>query len=102
MEESRKGQSQEGIGTAVPREEQASDPLGAWALVDLLPCTLGAELPIPGMTVGDIVDLEAGTVINSRHPRNYPVPVWVNGVRIGSAELEIVDKTLAVRITEID
>ncbi|HEY6292735.1 MAG TPA: FliM/FliN family flagellar motor C-terminal domain-containing protein [Terriglobia bacterium] len=57
-------------------------------------------MPTP-ITVGDVLDLEVGSVIRSHHSPTNPVPVWVNGVIIGQAEFDVAGRQLAVRITEV-
>jgi flagellar motor switch/type III secretory pathway protein FliN len=72
-----------------------------WAVASLLPCTLSVDVVAPGFTIGDLLDLEVGSIINTRHASGNPVPVWVNGVRIGWAEFDVLGKHVAVRITEV-
>jgi flagellar motor switch/type III secretory pathway protein FliN len=72
-----------------------------WAAAALLPCSLSVELAVPEVTIGDLLDLEVGSVINSHHCQGNPLPVWVNGVIVGWAEFDVVGKHLAVRITEV-
>jgi flagellar motor switch/type III secretory pathway protein FliN len=72
-----------------------------WAAASLLPCTLSVDVIAPGFTIGDLLDLEPGSIINARHASGNPVPVWVNGVRIGWAEFDVIGKRVAVRITEV-
>jgi flagellar motor switch/type III secretory pathway protein FliN len=72
-----------------------------WAVASLLPCTLSVDVVAPGFTIGDLLDLEVGSIINTHHASGNPVPVWVNGVRIGWAEFDVIGKHVAVRITEV-
>lgn len=72
-----------------------------WAVASLLPCTLSVDVLAPGFTIGNLLDLEVGSIINTRHASGNPVPVWVNGVRVGWAEFDIIGKHVAVRITEV-
>ena len=76
-------------------------PPSRWAVVSLLPCTLSVDVVAPGFTIGDLLDLEVGSIINTHHASGNPVPVWVNGVRIGWAEFDVLGKHVAVRITEV-
>jgi len=75
--------------------------LSRWAVASLLPCTLSVDVVAPGFTIGDLLDLEVGSIINTHHASGNPVPVWVNGVRIGWAEFDVLGKHVAVRITEV-
>ena len=72
-----------------------------WEAAGQLPCTLSAELPLPGVTVGDLLALNIGSVINSHCGHSSRVPVWVNGVTIGRGEFEVSGERLAIRITEL-
>jgi len=90
---------------AAPENAPKSDQLAAshdrWESFVFLPCALSVELKVPGVTIGDLLDLEPGSIINSRHPSSNPLPIWVNEVTIGWAEFDVVGKRLAVRITEV-
>ena len=57
----------------------------------------------PGSRVhdGDLLDIEVGSIINTHHASGNPVPIWVNEVRIGWAEFDVIGKHVAVRITEV-
>jgi flagellar motor switch/type III secretory pathway protein FliN len=72
-----------------------------WAVASLLPCTLSVDVLAPGFTIGDLLDLDVGSIINTHHSSGNPVPVWVNEVRIGWAEFDVIGKHVAVRITEV-
>jgi len=37
-----------------------------WAAVAGLPCVLSVELPVPGITIANLLELEEGSVIDSR------------------------------------
>ena len=73
----------------------------AWNEAQWLPCKLSVALQVPSLTVGDLLDLELGSVIDCRVSEDTPLPVWVNEVVIGWAEFDVVGKRLAVRITEL-
>ncbi len=75
----------------------ADDP---WAYVSLLPCVLSAEIGAPHFTVGDLLDLDVGSVINSHYPTASPVALWVNGVKLCRAEFDVLGNRLGIRITE--
>jgi flagellar motor switch/type III secretory pathway protein FliN len=80
---------------------QTSGSSSRWAVASLLPCALSVDVMAPGFTIGDLLDLEVGSIINTRHASGNPVPVWVNEVRIGWAEFDVIGKHVAVRITEV-
>lgn len=86
---------------AQPKPALAAPAQDRWASLLLLPCTLSVDLAVSEVTVADLLDLEVGSIINSRHPENSPLPVWVNGVTVGWAEFDAVGTHIAARITEI-
>ncbi len=71
-----------------------------WAVVSLLPCVLSAEIEARCFTVGDLLDLGVGSVINSHHSKAGPIPLWVNGVKLCWAEFDVIGNRLGVRVTE--
>ena len=82
-----------------PPSESSALADDAWAYVSLLPCMLSVEIEAPHFTIGDLLDLEVGCVINSHHPRSGPVPLWVNGVKLCWAEFDVIGKRLGIRLT---
>lgn len=84
--------------TKASQAPMAKDP---WETVYGLPCQLSAELPILGFKVRDLLSLGKGTVLDSRTSISEPVPLWVNGTKIGVAEFDVLRASLAVRINEL-
>ncbi len=72
----------------------------AWADVMDLPCTLSVALQIPKIAVRRLLRLELNSVLDSQHSEDKPLPVWVNGVKIGQAEFDVIGDRLIIRITE--
>ena len=72
-----------------------------WRPVMELACQLTADLAIPGCKVKDFLMLKNGSVLSTRWGVTKDIPVRVNGVLIGWAELESVNNVLCVRITEL-
>jgi flagellar motor switch/type III secretory pathway protein FliN len=72
-----------------------------WAAISGLPCQLSAALDVPGFRVSDLLTLDRESVIDSRINSAGPVPVWVNGVKIGLAEFDVLGVRLAIRIKEL-
>lgn len=95
MEAEKSKNAPEAKASTVP---QAQDP---WEAIYNLPCQLSAELPIRGFKVRDLVALEVETVLDSRSSITEPVPIWVNGARIGVAEFDVLRACLAVRMNEL-
>jgi flagellar motor switch protein FliN/FliY len=72
-----------------------------WARVDSLPCLLTIEIPVPGFTVADLVNLKQGRLIASRWTVGQDVPLRINDALIAWSEFEVVQNRLAVRLTEL-
>lgn len=65
-----------------------------------LPCALSLEVPIIGFTIGDLLLLAKGSVVESSCHHTSDVPLRVNQLLIGWTEFEVIGDRLAVRITE--
>jgi flagellar motor switch/type III secretory pathway protein FliN len=65
-----------------------------------LPCTLTLDLPVVGFTIGDLLTLTKGSVVETACHHTSDVPLRVNQLLIGWTEFEVVGDRLAVRITD--
>lgn len=65
-----------------------------------LPCTLSLELPVVRFTVGDLLKLAEGSIVETATHHTSDVPLRVNRMLIGWTEFEVVGDRMAVRITE--
>jgi flagellar motor switch/type III secretory pathway protein FliN len=85
------------------RESQGreSEEDGRWKRVLGLPCELAVDLPVPGFKIADLLELRAGSLINSHWPAERDAPLRLNGTLIGWGEFEVVGNNLAVRLTEL-
>ncbi len=70
-----------------------------WEEAALLPCLLSVDVPLKDFTVRDLLQLEAGSLVESRNVNGADVPVMVNSHLIGWAEFEVVGQRLAIRLT---
>ena len=66
-----------------------------------LPCQLSLEIPVARFTVGDLLHLEEGMIVETAFHYTSDVPLRANGLLIGLTEFEVVGNRLAVRITEL-
>jgi flagellar motor switch/type III secretory pathway protein FliN len=73
----------------------------AWTEAGLLPCQISVDLKLRRFTVRDLLQLDAGAILETSNADGADVPVMVNAQLIGWAEFEIVGKRIAVRITEV-
>jgi flagellar motor switch/type III secretory pathway protein FliN len=65
-----------------------------------LPCTLSLELPVVRFTVGDLLTLAKGSIVETACHYTSDIPLRVNRLLIGWTEFEVVGEQMAVRITE--
>jgi flagellar motor switch protein FliN/FliY len=73
------------------------DPLSS---MPWLPCILSLEVPIPRFTIGDLLMLAEGSIVESSCHHTSDVPLRVNQLLIGWTEFEVIGDRLAVRITD--
>ncbi len=66
-----------------------------------LPCEMSLEIPIAKFTVGDLLDMSKGTILETACHCTHDIPLRANGLLIGWTEFEVVGNKLAVRITEL-
>jgi len=66
-----------------------------------LPCALTLDIPLVRFTVGDLLKMTEGTIVETACHHTGDVPLRVNGQLIGWIEFEVLGEKLAVRITEL-
>ncbi len=66
-----------------------------------LPCTLVLEVPVSSFTVGSLLRLEVGSIVETSSHHNADLPLEVNGQLLGFTEFEVVGERLAVRLTGV-
>jgi len=79
-------------------KEVAKDPAEHFGW---LPCQLSLEIPVTRFTVGDLLRLSQGSVVETACHYTNDVPLRANGLLIGWTEFEVIGNRLAVRITEL-
>lgn len=72
-----------------------------WQEAALLPCRLSVDVPLREFKVRDLLQLEPGSVVESKNVNGADVPVIVNSRLIGWAEFEVMGQRLALRMTEL-
>jgi flagellar motor switch/type III secretory pathway protein FliN len=65
-----------------------------------LPFTLSVEIPAVRFTIGDLLGLRTGSIVETGCHQTSDLPLRANGLLIGWTEFEVVGDRLAVRITE--
>jgi len=66
-----------------------------------LPCQLALEIPVTRFTVGDLLRLSPGSIVETACHYTSDVPLRANGLLIGWTEFEVIGNRLAVRVTEL-
>jgi flagellar motor switch/type III secretory pathway protein FliN len=95
------------MSTAVQNFDQnPAIPIESASAADLLdsmpwlPCVLSLEVPVVRFTIGDLLKLTHGTVVETACHHTSDVPLRVNQLLIGWTEFEVIGDRLAVRITD--
>ena len=70
-------------------------------LLPWLPCTLALEIPVVGFTVGRLLALAEGSLVQTASSQSSDIPLNVNGTLMAWTEFEVVGERLAARITEL-
>lgn len=65
-----------------------------------LPCTLSLDLPVVRFTIGDLLTLAKGSIVETACHHTSDVPLRVNHLLIGWTEFEVIGERLAARITD--
>ena len=88
---------------AGPRAESQAASSNENELLDSmpwLPCTLTLEIPVVRFTIGDLLSLRKGSIVETACHHTSDVPLRVNQLLIGWTEFDVIGDRLAVRITE--
>jgi len=70
-------------------------------LLPWIPCTLVLDIPVVKFTVGDLLNLTKGCVVETAYHQSSDLPLRVNGQLVGWTEFEVVGERLAVRLTDL-
>ncbi len=65
-----------------------------------LPCTLTLEIPVVRFTIGNLLSLQKGSIVETACHHTSDLPLRVNQLLIGWTEFDVIGDRLAVRITE--
>ncbi len=66
-----------------------------------LPVQLDVRVPVPDFRVSDLLRLAPGGLVASEWPSSDDVPLTCGDVQLVWTEFEVVDQTLAVRVTRL-
>lgn len=66
-----------------------------------LPFAVELELGTLSMPIGEIFQLQEGSVLRTEHAAGAPFPLYVSNVKLAEAEVIVIDETVSVRIQKI-
>ena len=72
-----------------------------WPTLSQLQMTMTASVVLNGFKVRDLLQLKIDQVIESAWPETEDVQLHVGQVQVGWSEFEVVDQSLAVRVTRL-
>lgn len=96
--------SVESVPAAVDPYQPAGDAPRERPPVELLPwlpCMLTLEVPVINFTVGTLLRMSSGTLVESAWHQSTDIPLRVNGLLMAWTEFEVVGERLAARITDL-
>jgi flagellar motor switch/type III secretory pathway protein FliN len=85
----------------LPASTQNEFDEGTWQEARYLPCRLNAHIPVRGFTMGDLMRIEVGSIVDSGMAVETDLDVSVNGAQVGCGKLDLTEEKLAVRLTEL-
>ncbi len=85
-------------GLQLIEKQQDRDPA---EVLPWLPCCLVLDIPVVKFTVGDLLNLTEGAVVETAYHQSSDLPLRVNGQLVGWTEFEVVGERLAVRLTDL-
>jgi flagellar motor switch/type III secretory pathway protein FliN len=66
-----------------------------------LPFVVELELGTLSMSIGEIFQLQEGSVLRTDHPAGAPFPLFASNVKLAEAEVIVMDNTVSVRIQKM-
>jgi len=91
-------ESKPGSGIQLVEKSQDRDP---GDVLPWLPCMLALDIPVLKFTVGDLLGLKRGSIVETSYHQSSDLPLRVNGQLVGWTEFEVVGDRLAVRLTDL-
>lgn len=88
-------------------QQEDSQPLpaiskhNAWPAVEWLPIQLDVSVPVVRFCVRDLLGLWAGQVIPTAWSSGEDLPLAIEDVQLAWVEMEVVDHSMAIRITRL-
>jgi flagellar motor switch/type III secretory pathway protein FliN len=88
-------------GLSAPGPPDGPGPRRPVELLPWLPCTLALDIPVVNFTVGSLLALTKGSLVETACHQSTDIPLRVNGLLMAWTEFEVVGERLAARITDM-
>ena len=85
----------------VPVQKPMGEDMDPLLRVQMLPCRLVLEVPVIDFTVGTLMRLERGSIIETAAQHNEDLLLHVNGQLVGTVKFDVTRDRLAVRLTGV-
>jgi flagellar motor switch protein FliM len=72
-----------------------------WLAISRLPVVLTARIPLSGFKVQDLLRLKHGQLIHSNWSTSEDIPVKIGRVHLAWSEFEVVEESMALRLTRL-
>jgi flagellar motor switch protein FliM len=72
-----------------------------WLAISRLPVVLTARIPLSGFKVRDLLQLQQGQLIHSDWSTSEDIPVKIGRVQLAWSEFEVVEESMAMRLTRL-
>jgi len=66
-----------------------------------LPFSVVLELGTLSMTVGEIFQLQEGSLLRTDHAAGAPFPLFAGQIQVAEAEVIVIDDTVSVRVQKV-
>ena len=72
-----------------------------WIAIARMPVVLAAQVPLTGFKVRDLLQLEEGQLVRSEWSTAEDIPVKIGRVQLAWSEFEVVEESMAMRLTRL-
>jgi flagellar motor switch/type III secretory pathway protein FliN len=94
--------SEQGVELELALQQTATSEAGDPLLrAHMLPCRLVLETLVTNFTVGTLMQLEPGSVVETAAQHNEDLLLHVNGQVVGTVKFDVTRDRLAVRLTGV-
>ena len=66
-----------------------------------LPFVVELELGTLSLSIGEIFQLQEGSLLRTDHPSGAPFPLYASNVQVAEAEVIMIDNTVSVRVQKM-